>query len=270
MALLSGGPGSAAAKEAAGALDRLASGVHTTAAVLEEVARTTADCSSWNSLHAKLRNCASEQLQVAVNEGTDAAALHHAIILARAVPLEKSVIDHAAERLREVADTELQNRREALGLGSLELPNEFMCPLTLDKMRGMLLPPHLPLARTLHCRHACPRCVTDPVVASDGHSYERSAILPVINGGNGLSPLTREQLQPNVLVPNRNLKKRILEFEGNVLDAVDEVSRRRDETEASLCQQLAAAKEQAINLTLALSALSSISSALSSISGTRP
>ena len=101
------------------------------------------------------------------------------------------------------------------------------------------------------------------MVASDGHSYERCAILPVINGGNGLSPLTREQLQPNVLVPNRNLKKRILEFEGNVLDAVDEVSRRRDETEASLRQQLAAAKEQAINLTLALSALSSIS-------GTRP
>ena len=66
-----------------------------------------------------------------------------------------------------------------------------------------------------------------------------------------------------MLVPNRNLKKRILEFEGNVLDAVDEVSRRRDETEASLRQQLAAAKEQAINLTLALSAFSSIS-------GTRP
>ena len=108
------------------------------------------------------------------------------------------------------------------------------------------------------------------MVASDGFSYERSAILPVINGGNRVSPLTREQLRPDVLVPNRILKKRILEFEGNVLDAVDEVSRRRDETEASLCQQLAAAKEQAINLTLALSALSSISSALSSISGTRP
>ena len=115
--------------------------------MLEEVARTTADCSSRNSLHAKLRKSASEQLQVVVNEGTDAAALEHAIILARAVPLEKSVIDHAAERLREIyADTERQKRREALGLGSLELPNEFMCPLTLDKMRGMPLPPHSPLA----------------------------------------------------------------------------------------------------------------------------
>ena len=99
--------------------------------------------------------------------------------------------------------------------------------------------------RTLRCRHARPRCVTDPVVASDGFSYERSAILPVINGGNRVSPLTREQLRPNVLVPNLNLKKRILEFDGNVLDAADEVSRRRDETEASLRQQLAAAKQQA-------------------------
>ena len=80
---------------------------------------------------------------------------------------------------------------------------------------------------------------------------------------NGLSPLTRERLRPILLVPNLNLKKRILDFEGNVLEAADEVSRRRDETEASLRQQLAAAKEQAINLTLALSALSSIS-------GTRP
>ena len=62
---------------------------------------------------------------------------------------------------------------------------------------------------------------------------------------NGLSPLTRERLRPILLVPNLNLKKRILEFEGNVLDAAETVSRRRDETEASLRQQLAAAKQQA-------------------------
>ena len=97
------------------------------------------------------------------------------------------------------------------------------------------------------------------MVASDGFSYERSAIKQMIDGGNRVSPFTGEQLRPDVLVPNLYLKKRILEFEGNVLDAVDEVSRRRDETEASLRQQLAAAKEQAITLTLALSTLSSIS-----------
>ena len=91
------------------------------------------------------------------------------------------------------------------------------------------------------------------MVASDGHSYERSAILMVING-NRVSPLTRERLRPILLVPNLNLKKRILEFEGNVLDAAETVSRRRDETEASLRQQLAAAEQQAYPnpLTLAL------------------
>ena len=254
--LLSCGPASKAAKRAAGALDCLASDTHTTAAVLEEVARTTADCSFCSSLHAKLRNSASEQLQAVVHEGTDAAALEHSIILARAVPLEKSVIDHAVKRLREVM------RREALGLGSLEPPHEFMCPITFEKMRGVCRHQHpchpRHSHRTLHSRHARPCCVTDPVVASDGHSYERSAILMVING-NRVSPLTRERLRPDVLVPNRNLKKRILEFEGNLLDAADEVSRRRDETEASLRQQLAAANQQANpnpspnpNLTLAL------------------
>ena len=99
--------------------------------------------------------------------------------------------------------------------------------------------------RTLRCRHARPRCVTDPVVASDGFSYERSAIKQMIDGGNRVSPFTRERLRLDVLVPNLYLKKRILEFDGNVLDAAETVSRRRDETEASLRQQLAAAKEQA-------------------------
>ena len=147
VALLGGGAESKAATSAAGALDHLASDTHTTAAVLEEVARTTADCSSRNSLHAKLRKSASEQLQKVVNEGTNAAALEHAIILARAATLEKSIINRAVEQLGEIhADTERQKRREALGLGSLELPNELKCPITFKKMRGMPLPPHSPLA----------------------------------------------------------------------------------------------------------------------------
>ena len=57
------------------------------------------------------------------------------------------------------------------------------------------------------------------MVASDGHSYERSAILLVINGVNRVSPLTRERLRPNVLIPNLNLKKRMLAFEEDLLRA---------------------------------------------------
>ena len=55
----------------------------------------------------------------------------------------------------------------------------------------------------------------DPVVASDGFSYEREAIQAVLSTGNQLSPLTRELLTP-VLVPNRALRRRIEEHEGEV------------------------------------------------------
>lgn len=62
-------------------------------------------------------------------------------------------------------------------------------------------------------------CATDPVVASDGHSYERSAILSVLHNGNGLSPLTREQLQTAVY-PNRALKRRMLDHDEDMLAAI--------------------------------------------------
>ena len=55
------------------------------------------------------------------------------------------------------------------------------------------------------------------MVASDGHTYERSAILSVFRGGKGLSPLTREPLLPNVLILNRNLKRRMQEHEEDML-----------------------------------------------------
>ena len=89
----------------------------------------------------------------------------------------------------------LQKRREALGIDTLPVPNEFICPITFDKM-------------------------VDPVVASDGNSYERSAIAIVLERPNPLSPLTREPLDQALFV-NRNLKKRILEYENDVLNIVE-------------------------------------------------
>ena len=57
------------------------------------------------------------------------------------------------------------------------------------------------------------------MVASDGHSYERSAILKWFRDGNGLSPLTRGRLKPNVRIPNRNLKRRMQEHDEDILRA---------------------------------------------------
>ena len=217
VALLSGGPEADAAGSAAAALDNLASGTNTTA-VLLEVARAQTDCSSWPVLREKLRECASARLQAA-EEGTDVAALERAITLATAVQVDAADMERAQKRLREInGDAERQERRESFGLGSLELPDEFVCPITMEKMRGAAAALAARIARAPpHRCHAPPACAyADPVVASDGHSYERSAILSVLRDGNGLSPLTREPLQATFF-PNRALKRRMQEHEEDML-----------------------------------------------------
>ena len=62
--------------------------------------------------------------------------------------------------------------------------------------------------------------MADPVVASDGHSYERAAIQDVLGSANKKSPLTREVLT-RTLVPNHALRRRIEEHETE-LDALVE------------------------------------------------
>lgn len=58
------------------------------------------------------------------------------------------------------------------------IPDEFKCPITLDVMK-------------------------DPVLCEDGFTYERSAILSI---KNSLSPMTRQPININNLIPNRSLK----------------------------------------------------------------
>jgi hypothetical protein len=70
---------------------------------------------------------------------------------------------------------------------SMEPPDAFMCPITYDIM-------------------------VDPVVATDGNSYERAAIAQWFASGKTTSPITREPMQ-NTLIQNRNLKKLIEEWQ---------------------------------------------------------
>lgn len=65
-----------------------------------------------------------------------------------------------------------------------EIPNEFLCPITLDIMR-------------------------DPVICSDNFTYERSAILQI---KNSISPLTRQPIDKNNLISNVKLKELIHNF----------------------------------------------------------
>ena len=62
-----------------------------------------------------------------------------------------------------------------------EIPREFICPVTFEIME-------------------------DPVICCDGYTYEKSVIL---NLPNSISPLTRQPIDKNNLIPNRNLKDAI-------------------------------------------------------------
>ncbi len=66
---------------------------------------------------------------------------------------------------------------------SNQVPNEFLCPITREIMK-------------------------DPVVTSDGHSFEREVITQWLRSNN-TSPLTNLELDNNYLIPNIALKKRI-------------------------------------------------------------
>ena len=79
---------------------------------------------------------------------------------------------------------------------AIEVPNEFKCPITCDVMR-------------------------QPVVASDGHSYEEEALKLFFKKGNGKSPLTRQKLDKSIMLPNIKFEKRIREYADNICAIVD-------------------------------------------------
>lgn len=84
------------------------------------------------------------------------------------------------------AQQQLHRRLLAAGLSHWTPPDAFQCPVTKELMR-------------------------DPVIASDGHSYERATLTKLFQT-DGRSPLTREVLHRNIAIPNINLKKRIQEL----------------------------------------------------------
>ena len=103
----------------------------------------------------------------------------------------EGVVDRARTRLA------LLTKRASLGLSDLAMPAEFKCPISMCVMK-------------------------DPVVASDGMSYERTEIQRVLQKqpAQRLSPLTRERLDTKVF-PNVNLRKRIADYEADVLRAAE-------------------------------------------------
>ncbi|GMI29135.1 hypothetical protein TeGR_g11047 [Tetraparma gracilis] len=67
------------------------------------------------------------------------------------------------------------------------MPEEFECPITMEVMK-------------------------DPVIAADGHSYERSAIAEWL-AANATSPRTNEKMDGKGLIPNHGLRAMIQDWE---------------------------------------------------------
>ena len=171
------------------------------------------------NLLACLRPIAMQRLTAAV-AGDDEAELQEAIDQAVAVTVAGvirtgwTVADAELQRartklaaMREAAEAARRERRTSLGLDELKTPDEFVCPITYEVMQ-------------------------DPVCASDGNTYERSAIEVVLAlpDERRKSPLTREPLQ-TTLFPNRALKNRIIAHEQDAEAVAEKAAQRILEAE---------------------------------------
>ena len=190
VALLHAGAESKAAESAAETLSVLVSSPICTEATLAAVANAAAPLHAFSELQRKLRSVATVRLHRA-EAGESVVALEAALALAVAIgAADEAVTERVRSRLEELQTAAARRaRRESVGL-NVPLPADFTCPITYDKMK-------------------------DPVVASDGHSYERSAIEEILRGPHPLSPLTRVTLG-TALVPNLNLRRRIEEHEAEL------------------------------------------------------
>lgn len=92
------------------------------------------------------------------------------------------------ESFENLEDNLKSNLKAALPSLCEETPNEFLCPITCEIMK-------------------------DPVIATDGHTYERDAITQWFKGGHRRSPKTNQVIS-NCLFPNYNLKSLISDYRG--------------------------------------------------------
>ena len=109
-----------------------------------------------------------------------------------AAPLHETV-SAAAESERRLVEVEAttttseEEKEEEEKRSNEEPPAELVCPISHEVMR-------------------------DPVVAEDGHSYERSEIETWFAAGHGTSPRTRQRMTELRLVPNLALRAQVDEY----------------------------------------------------------
>ena len=59
-----------------------------------------------------------------------------------------------------------------------------------------------------------------PVVAADGYTYERAAILEWRESGKHISPITQEAFSSSVLIENKQIQKQLSEYSSNTTAAM--------------------------------------------------
>mmetsp|Transcript_92930 Transcript_92930/g.277335 ORF Transcript_92930/g.277335 Transcript_92930/m.277335 type:complete len:269 (+) Transcript_92930:67-873(+) len=94
-------------------------------------------------------------------------------------------VEAAAVQANPISEQLIQALAEA-DAGVVHVHHEFSCPITQELMR-------------------------DPVIAADGHSYDRAAIQQWLAMGRRTSPVTNAALPSQSLVPNLALRSQILE-----------------------------------------------------------
>tara|TARA_B110000046_G_scaffold185376_1_gene226775 strand:- start:33 stop:1916 length:1884 start_codon:yes stop_codon:yes gene_type:complete len=165
----------------------------------------------FEELHALVRSAVEEEVErksEAVSDRSvarcDVASLSSLIDTARMLHFDTAKLSTWGSVLAQARDVLRQHtERVRLGIDGIETPHEYKCPLSLAIMR-------------------------DPVVASDGHSYERYFIEAVLKTrrrdsttGKMLkprSPITRQVLGSS-LFPNRALLRRIEAHDEDMIEA---------------------------------------------------
>ena len=116
-------------------------------------------------------------------------------------PPGKVLVDEILEdTAAHVAELETAHQAELKRLKAVlkerGVPDGYLCPISLEVME-------------------------DPVIAADGHSYERSDIEAWFNRGNDTSPKTGGALPHQFLTPNHNLRSAIQDFLAEVREFAD-------------------------------------------------
>ncbi|XP_053204626.1 WD repeat, SAM and U-box domain-containing protein 1-like isoform X2 [Panonychus citri] len=111
-------------------------------------------------------------------DGTELLHLSHDVLLTM---LKITTLGHRNKILRGVQALRNPLWQHFANEDDISMPDELFCPITHELMK-------------------------DPVVASDGYTYERTAITEWVENGNNTSPMTNDPFTDDRLIPNRTLK----------------------------------------------------------------